>query len=179
MKGLFDLLPSPEAVLVPKLEPAPIEATEFALVAAGNAKLIDCPDCGKSVSRRAEQCPHCGCPFGAAKPQQVVIQPPAPKIRVFEVVFRCVVQAVRDTGYAVGRVDKHNGMIAFKTGISWSSFGQDITLVVVDMGKTCSIDMTARSGQLFDWGESKQIGKKITKRAKVLLVAEGMPNVLQ
>lgn len=140
-------------------------------------KLIDCPDCGKAVSRRAAQCPNCGCPI--SEPKSVVMQPPAPKERVFEVVFRCVVQAVRDSGYAVGRVDKHNGMIAFQTGMSMWSFGQDIRLVVVDQGKTCSIDMTSRSGQITDWGESKRIGQTIYQRAKKLLAAEGLVNVLQ
>lgn len=176
VKGLFDPPPAVEAA--PDPEPVLSVAAEAA-PAATNPKLIDCPDCGKSVSKRAEQCPHCGCPIGEAKPQPVVVQPQAPQVRVFEVVFRCVVQAVRDVGYAVGRVDKHNGMIAFKTGISWWSFGQDITLVVVDMGKTCSIDMTSRSGQVTDWGESKRIGQKIAARAQALLAAEGMPNVLQ
>jgi GYF domain 2 len=174
VKGLFD----PPPTVTPPPEPEPIPA-EVVPVVASNSKLIDCPDCGKSVSRRAEQCPHCGCPIGEPKPQQVVVHPPAPQVRIFEVVFRCVVQAVRDVGYAVGRVDKHNGMIAFKTGMSLWSFGQDITLVVVDQGKTCSIDMTSRSGQVTDWGESKRIGQKIAARAQALLAAEGMPNVLQ
>ena len=174
VKGLFD----PPPVVETPLEPEPVPA-EVAQVVASNPKLIDCPDCGKSVSRRAEQCPQCGCPIGEPKPQQVVAQPPAPQDRVFEVVFRCVVQAVRDVGYAVGRVDKHNGMIAFKTGMSMFSFGQDITLVVVDQGKTCSIDMSSRSGQLTDWGESKRIGQKIAARAQALLAAEGMPSVLR
>lgn len=93
--------------------------------------------------------------------------------------FRCVVQAVRDVGYVVQRLDKHNGMIVFKTGMSLWSFGQHITLTVIDMGNTCSIDMTAQSGQANDWGESKRIGQKIIARARSLLAAEGMPNVLQ
>jgi hypothetical protein len=78
---------------------------------------------------KANQCPHCGCPFGneEEKPQLVTRQP-----EVFDIVLRCVVQAVRDVGYAVQGVDKQNGMIAFKTGITWLSWGQDIQLVVVD-----------------------------------------------
>lgn len=181
VKGLFDPPPTPQAVVEP--EPAPtVEAKPKRVVAevvVDNPKLVDCPDCGKSVSRRAEQCPHCGCPIGKAKTQPVVVQVSAPKVRVFEVVFRCVVQAVRDVGYAVGRTDKHNGLIAFKTGISLWSFGQEITLVVVDLGETCSIDMTSRSGQLTDWGESKSIGQKIIVRARKLLAAEGLPDVLE
>ena len=174
VKGLFD--PQPAVVTPP--EPEPVRA-EIVPVVANSLKLIDCPDCGKSVSRRAEECPHCGCPITEPKPQPVVVQPPAPQVRTFEVVFRCVVQAVRDVGYAVGRVDKYNGMIAFKTGMSLWSFGQDITLVVVDQGKTCSIDMTSRCKQLTDWGESKRIGQKISARAQALLVTEGLPDALR
>lgn len=28
-------------------------------------KLMDCPDCGKQVSRRAQVCIHCGCPLSS------------------------------------------------------------------------------------------------------------------
>jgi len=28
------------------------------------ANLIECPDCGKEISSRANACPHCGCPMG-------------------------------------------------------------------------------------------------------------------
>lgn len=27
------------------------------------SKLMECPDCGREVSRRAAACPHCGCPL--------------------------------------------------------------------------------------------------------------------
>ncbi|MCL4192667.1 MAG: hypothetical protein KJZ87_13125 [Thermoguttaceae bacterium] len=27
-------------------------------------RLTPCPDCGKAISKRADQCPHCGCPMG-------------------------------------------------------------------------------------------------------------------
>jgi len=35
--------------------------------------LRSCPDCARRISRRAETCPHCGCPLGAAP------QSPTPK----------------------------------------------------------------------------------------------------
>jgi hypothetical protein len=31
---------------------------------AKRGSLRPCPDCGREVSRRASQCPHCGCPLG-------------------------------------------------------------------------------------------------------------------
>ncbi len=30
-----------------------------------DSRLVTCPDCGRGVSRRADQCPHCGCPASA------------------------------------------------------------------------------------------------------------------
>ena len=32
-------------------------------VTARNVALRDCPDCGAKISRKADSCPHCGCPF--------------------------------------------------------------------------------------------------------------------
>ena len=34
--------------------------------------LIDCPDCGNPVSRRAKSCPNCGCPVAVMTPDGVV-----------------------------------------------------------------------------------------------------------
>jgi predicted RNA-binding Zn-ribbon protein involved in translation (DUF1610 family) len=36
-------------------------------------KLIDCPDCGKAVSRRAASCPNCGCPINTGAPPKMNI----------------------------------------------------------------------------------------------------------
>jgi len=32
------------------------------------SKLVDCPDCGQQVSRRAPSCPHCGSPLNSTTP---------------------------------------------------------------------------------------------------------------
>jgi hypothetical protein len=34
---------------------------------AATPKVFPCPDCGGKASRRAEQCPHCGCPLSRAE----------------------------------------------------------------------------------------------------------------
>ena len=48
-------------------------------------RLVLCPDCGNTVSRRAAQCPHCGCPAAvllkqpaAAQDSPMTARPPAP-----------------------------------------------------------------------------------------------------
>jgi len=49
---------------------------------ANASLLIECPDCGNAVSRRAETCPKCGCPIAgggstqAHEPQQMYPPPP-------------------------------------------------------------------------------------------------------
>ncbi len=50
-----------------------------------SARLVICPDCGNTVSRRATQCPHCGCPAAvllnltdAAGDVPVAARPPSP-----------------------------------------------------------------------------------------------------
>lgn len=182
VKGLFDI---PPALPRPRTPVGPVNrwkgrqdvASTNSPEVASSSRLVSCPDCGKSVSKRANQCPHCGCPLGnnEVKPQAVTRQR-----EVFDIVFRCVVQAVRDIGYAVQGVDKQNGMIAFKTGMSWWSFGQDIQFVVVDEGNsTCAVDMTNSYQGLIDWGEGNRIGQRIVNRARELLVAEGLPGALR
>ncbi len=68
VKGLFETPPAEE-----RSEPQPVLA-EVAPVVASNPNLIDCPDCGKSVSRQAKQCPHCGRPLGPPVGKLVVVR---------------------------------------------------------------------------------------------------------
>jgi DNA-directed RNA polymerase subunit RPC12/RpoP len=35
-----------------------------------NSNLIQCPDCGKAISKRAYSCPHCGCPVSEVIEQE-------------------------------------------------------------------------------------------------------------
>ena len=53
-----------ERFVVPKPQTAP------------SVNLIRCPDCGSTVSRRAEACPKCGAPISPRKPIQA--PPPQP-----------------------------------------------------------------------------------------------------
>lgn len=39
------------------------ESSTITVPEAAQSKLMDCPDCGKKVSRRAQVCIHCGCPL--------------------------------------------------------------------------------------------------------------------
>jgi hypothetical protein len=65
--------------LVPSVEPqghaeprGPWAGTEADGTAAdAQSRIRPCPDCGETVSRRAGQCPHCGCPLSASDDEPV------------------------------------------------------------------------------------------------------------
>lgn len=76
--------------LPPSLRKESEEATAADDEEPDSARLVLCPDCGNTVSRRATQCPHCGCPaavllkqnstpgdaaVGPAPPSPLVIAP--------------------------------------------------------------------------------------------------------
>jgi DNA-directed RNA polymerase subunit RPC12/RpoP len=127
-------------------------------------RLRPCPDCRREVSRRATNCPHCGCPFGeTASP--------------FEAVFSAFVQAVRDSGYTIDSMDKQNGRIVFKSGISWTTWGMEFSCVIIDNGDgTCSCDVQYAYPGITDWGRGKKLVKQITGQALKILSDRGMPN---
>jgi hypothetical protein len=88
------------------------------------------------------------------------------------------VQAVRDFGYVVQNIDKQNGTIAFRTGISWRSFGQDVQLVLVEgVDGSYSFDMTHSYEALTDWGEGKLIARRIKERTVQILESKGLRDV--
>jgi len=45
-------------------------------------------------------------------------------------VFDSIVRTVKKFGYTLVGTDREAGLIRFKTGISWSSFGQDVEIVI-------------------------------------------------
>jgi hypothetical protein len=48
-----------------------------------NPRLHNCPDCGKEVSRRASQCPNCGCPLQNSPPSESAEPPSREPARKF------------------------------------------------------------------------------------------------
>lgn len=91
--------------------------------------------------------------------------------------FSCAQKAIRDLGYKVDLLDKPNGLLNFKTGMSWSSWaGQEMSVMIIDNGDgTVEVSVTGRRNQngvvlqVYDWGEAKGIaGKLLAKMAEYL-----------
>ena len=66
-------------------------------------------------------------------------------------------------------MDKANGLLNFKTGMSWkSSAGQEMSVMMIDNGDaTVEVSVTGRRNQngvvlqVYDWGETKGIATKV------------------
>jgi len=60
-----------------------------------------------------------------------------------EKVFNTALQSVRKLGYKISSIDKNNGLLQFKTQMSWKSWaGQDMSILVLDNGNgTCTLDI--------------------------------------
>lgn len=94
-----------------------------------------------------------------------------------EKLFNLSLKAVREFGYKIDSLDKVNGLINFKTGLSWKSWGgQEMSILILENGdKTCSVDISGRRNsagvipQVYDWGEASGIAKKIFEK-----ISEGL-----
>jgi hypothetical protein len=86
-----------------------------------------------------------------------------------ERVFDAALQAIRVFGYKIDNIDKTNGLLNFKTGMSWKSWaGQEMSILVLDnRNGTCTVDISGRRSQtgvilqICDWGEAAGIAKKV------------------
>ncbi len=86
-----------------------------------------------------------------------------------EKAFTECVQIIQKLGYKTNQLDKTNGLITFKTGMSiWTFQGQEMSIVILDSGNgVTNVSITGKmhkSGinpQIFDWGEGEKIGNKI------------------
>ena len=95
----------------------------------------------------------------------------------YERVFNASLQAVRKLGYKISAIDKTNGLLQFKTQMSWKSWaGQDMSILVINNGdESCTVDITGSrnpSGvfvQVYDWGEAEGIAQKVLREMDKML----------
>ena len=86
--------------------------------------------------------------------------------------FAAAQKAVRDLGYKFDALDKANGLLNFKTGMSWKSWaGQEMSIMFIDNSDgTVEVSIAGRRSQagilfqVYDWGEAKSIAKKVFKK---------------
>jgi hypothetical protein len=86
-----------------------------------------------------------------------------------DTVFAAAQKAVRDLGYKIDSLDKSNGLLNFKTGLSWKSWaGQEMSIMMIDSGDgKVEVSVTGRRNQsgvvlqVYDWGEAKGIAAKV------------------
>ena len=94
-------------------------------------------------------------------------------------VFDAIVRTAKELGYTLAGTDREAGLIRFQTGMSWSSFGQDVEIVILaHEDGTYSMRMSHSSGQLIDLGEGGRIAKKVFEGAQARLRREGLSQVL-
>ncbi len=146
-----------------KQEPARLEPANPQLA---EGKLRPCPDCNREVSRRAAQCPHCGCPLATAADD---------KRSPFEAVFSAFILAIREGDNVIDSIDKPNGSIVFQSKGSWFTPGQVFSFVIIDNGDgTCSGDARNFHAGLFDLGVGREIIQRVTSRALKVLEEQGL-----
>ena len=84
-------------------------------------------------------------------------------------IFSAAQRAIRDLGYKVDRLDRTNGLLTFKTGLSWKSWaGQEMSIMLIDLSSTeVEVSLSGKRNQtgvivqLYDWGEVNGIANKV------------------
>lgn len=95
---------------------------------------------------------------------------PYPRERVMDAALR----GIAELRYRMNSVDRESGLISFRTGVTFRSWGQDMSLTVVGNGPNeCSVAVGAKVGfALLDWGERKSITAKIFNLVEEYLQVE-------
>jgi len=100
--------------------------------------------------------------------------------------FNASLQAVRTLGYKIDSIDKDNGFLSFKTGLSMKSWaGQEMSILIMDNGDgTCTVDISGRRSQsgvviqIYNWGEAAGIAKKIFAKMDKFLQSEDKEKII-
>jgi hypothetical protein len=104
--------------------------------------------------------------------------------RSIDETFAVALKVIQDLGYKIDSIDKTNGLLCFKTGLSWKSWaGQEMSIVVTE--KTAGSTEVSLTGvrnrgegllgllgaiQPYDWGEAKSIARTVIQRMDAYLL---------
>lgn len=93
-----------------------------------------------------------------------------------EEAFNLSLKIISELGYRIENIDKHSGLIMFKTGMSINVLsGQKGSIIIIPAeDDICSVQVNiSYEGQLWDWGEGEKIADKILDGlSKVLTIVE-------
>lgn len=87
-------------------------------------------------------------------------------------VFESAQMALRKLNMKIEREDQHSNVITAKSGRTKYSFGQNITVAMVEVGTATEVSITTKSGQITDWGEGKKLISEIFQN-----IEEGIANI--
>lgn len=94
-----------------------------------------------------------------ASPHQHIVAYPVEKV------MDATLRALTQLHYKIDRVDRENGSINFKTGISIRSMGQQWSILISTTAANDSVinfDSQLKVGA-FDWGEASQLRTKLIR----------------
>ncbi len=100
-----------------------------------------------------------------------------PKVQVFDGgmdrIFDATVKAVEANWKKVRSSDRAAGVIKFHTGVSLTTWGEDCTAVLRDLGNgRTEVSLKSKnSAQLYAWGVGTRIAKKLFKSIQAELAA--------
>jgi len=146
-----------------------------------------CSKCGAQIPDDSAFCKSCGtsisCKVAENQGQQTLHSIPSQQkgSRDFTLtkdqVFNTALQAVQKLRYKISSIDKVNGLLQFKTQMSWRSWaGQDMSVLILDNGNgTCTVQITGARNvlggftQVIDWGEVNSVAGKVFREMDKLL----------
>jgi hypothetical protein len=101
--------------------------------------LINCEECGREVSDKAQSCPGCGAPL-AASTSNDSNAPTVVKYNsqndtytgTMSLLVKLAMKAIQEHGWTLENANENIGLVTFKTSISWGSWS----------GVSCSLNIS-------------------------------------
>lgn len=89
-----------------------------------------------------------------------------------EKTYKACLSGIATLGYRISNSQKDCGIISFETGVSLWSLGQKLTCTIIELSNNQTeviISAIPKGIQIYDWGESKTISKKVLRQIDIIL----------
>jgi hypothetical protein len=100
--------------------------------------LINCSECNREISDKAESCPGCGAPVKAINVEKSNIPIKALYNRSSDsftgtklLVVKLAMKAIQEIGWKLDQANENLGLVTFQTGVTWGSWS----------GVSCSLNI--------------------------------------